>query len=188
MRRLSLEGQRFGRLVALVQAPSTRTPGGTIMFRWSCQCDCGNTTTVSRSNLRSGQVVSCGCLKRDLQTTHGEARRRRQGPEYMSWLSAISRCENPKRRSWPLYGGRGIRMCDRWRQSFEAFLADMGRRPTHQHSLDRINNDGDYEPGNCRWATPKEQAQNRRAPRSARSLTLRGEQAIGAVTAEAVGA
>jgi hypothetical protein len=92
---------------------------------------------------------------------HGEAKRGKMSAEYRAWLAMFTRCHNPNGSRWQYYGGRGIMMCDRWHH-FENFLADMGRRPTSQHSLDRINNDGNYEPSNCQWATKAEQANNRR--------------------------
>ena len=140
---LDLTGKRFGRLVALTRAPSTRQPGGSVCRKWTCRCDCGEITTTSRAHLRSGDTSSCGCLQRELtgrrSTSHGEARRT---GEYRSWAHLIERCENRNTKGWPLYGGRGIRVCGRWRRSYEKFLADMGRRPSSNHSIDRINNDG----------------------------------------------
>ncbi len=183
MRLLSLEGRRFGRLTVLTRGGATRSPCGKVHTNWICQCDCGKTRIVLGDNLRSGGTVSCGCLRREITirrlTTHGEANRGGCSAEYNCWLNLIARCENQNSKNWPLWGGRGIRVCARWRQSFVAFLADMGRKPSPRHSIDRIDPDGHYEPGNCRWATPSEQRRNRRPL---------GEEAVGAVTAEAVGA
>lgn len=136
---------------------------------YRCRCECGATVNVMGAKLRSGHTKSCGCHKIQvlaaLHTTHGHtARRTGEGVsgEYGSWSRAKQRCYNPKDIGYALYGGRGITMCDRWRHSFANFLADMGRKPSRAHSLDRVNGDGNYEPENCRWATPSEQALNRR--------------------------
>ena len=173
MRALDLTGQRFGRLAVLARGASTRSPSGKIRRNWLCRCECGKAKTVCCSDLRTGNTVSCGCLRRETiirrSTTHGEGRRRRQTVEYHCWTNMIERCENRNSKYWPRYGGRGIRICNRWRRSFEKFLADMGRRPHSELSLDRINNDGHYEPSNCRWATASEQSRNQR-PRGQRNI------------------
>ena len=133
--------------------------------RWYCRCGCGVRSLVSSTNLVSTKTQSCGCLHREVtaaqSTKHGYAARGRHHPLYEVWWTMIERCQNPHVRSYPNYGGRAITVCARWRRDFAAFLADMGERPAGT-SIDRINNDGDYEPGNCRWATPKEQAANKR--------------------------
>ena len=133
---------------------------------WCCRCDCGNDTVVKGDQLRAGKTRSCGCLGLDRKTTHG----RSHSSEYSIWENMRQRCENPNTPNYSRYGGRGITICERWRR-FENFFADMGKRPTGT-SLERINNDGPYEPGNCRWATTKEQALNRR---NNRRVTFRGE-------------
>lgn len=123
---------------------------------WLCRCSCGDKTLAYSGHLRAGMRVSCGC-KPSGPTTHNMS----GSAEYKAWDNARNRCYSPNNRKYPLYGGRGISMCDRWRLSFENFIADMGRKPTPQHSLDRINRAGNYEPENCRWATIIEQNNNR---------------------------
>jgi hypothetical protein len=158
MRLIDLTGKVFGDLTVVTRAESAK--GGEA--RWLCQCSCGGSTTATSSNLRRGQTVSCGCavakFNRAFRTTHGG----RNTPEYEIWRSMIKRCENPNHHAYARYGGRGINVHPEWRTSFAAFLRDVGRRPSQDLSLDRINNDGDYEPGNVRWATAKQQANNRR--------------------------
>lgn len=165
---LDLTGQRFGRLEVVAFARVNRSRNAC----WLCRCDCGKERVVSGHELRRGRTSSCGCwrsaVKILLNLKHGHKRAGSETPEYRAWHSMISRCTNPKLEAWKYYGGRGITVCDRWKNSFEAFLADMGPRPSPNLSIDRFpNNDGNYEPGNCRWATRSEQRANQRPARKA---------------------
>lgn len=160
---IDLTGQVFCRLTVLSRALRNTMHNRTC---WECQCICGTLVTVAGSRLRSGNTRSCGCIHKEQlrkrQTTHGATRHGRWIPEYNSWVHMIQRTTNPRHKNWNHYGGRGISMCTEWRHSFAAFFAHVGPKPTPQHSIDRINVNGHYEPGNVRWATPKEQTQNRR--------------------------
>lgn len=148
----NLRGQRFGRLVVL------ELHGQGHNARWLCKCDCGKIAGLIGAKLRSGRVKSCGCAQHNGK--HGHARKNCESPTYISWTRMLSRCHDPNLDNYKHYGGRGITVCERW-LSFENFLADMGERPANR-SIDRINNDGNYEPGNCRWATSAEQHSNKR--------------------------
>lgn len=158
---LHLEGQRFGRLVAVEQCGKDRHN----RFIWRCLCDCGTLVNISGFNIKNGNTQSCGCLKieaiKKSRTTHGNTVGGVFTTEYRIWAGMVSRCHNKKDKSYGRYGKKGISVCLRWRSSFEEFLSDVGKRPTTKHSLDRYPNySGDYEPGNVRWATSKEQARN----------------------------
>ena len=166
MRRIDISGQKFGRLTVLGRAEG--------QCRWLCKCQCGNPTVTRSNNLRSGGTRSCGCLQREVarlvgMTTfdanrgtkfvHGHSAKRSR--TYQSWRMMRQRCNNPKADNYYYYGGRGITVCTRW-DSFENFLADMGERPDGL-TLDRYPDfNGNYEAGNCRWVTSKQQAANRR--------------------------
>ena len=146
-----LIGERFNRLTVMKHTFINNKT------HWVCECSCGVEKTVSTYDLRSGSVQSCGCLHKDIVTTHNKSNSR----SYNAWASMKKRCNNPSHKSWDSYGGRGIVVCDRWLESFENFYADMGEPPEGM-SLERKNNDLGYSPDNCKWATLVEQQNNRR--------------------------
>lgn len=153
MRKLDLAGMRFGELTVCYDS-GERSSGSVV---WTCKCDCGNVTNVLAGNLVRGNTASCGHL-RGKNIIHG----RTNTPEHVTWSSMLKRCTNPNDRGYSNYGGRGISVCDRWKTSFENFYADMGPRPSNVHSIDRRDNNGNYEPDNCHWATKDEQVNNKR--------------------------
>lgn len=165
--RLDLTGQRFGRLRALRFVDQNKH-GNSV---WECLCDpetggCGATCEALGHLLRSGATRSCGCLRREVATarhmTHGHARRGAAAPEHLVWMNMIRRCEDTTTASFASHGARGITVCAEWRHDFAAFLAHIGPRPSPKHSVDRIDVNGNYEPGNVRWADAKTQSRNRR--------------------------
>ncbi len=157
MKLIDLTGRIFDRLKVLERDSSVHG-----RVKWICECSCGKTISVGRSELQSGDTKSCGCLAKELtiarNITHGES----GTPEYGIWSAMKNRCNNSNVGNYKNYGGRGIQVCNRWLNSFENFIQDMGYRPTPQHTLERENVNGDYCPTNCRWATYQEQARNKR--------------------------
>ena len=159
-----LTGKRFGRLTVLEEVGKNNQGGVT----WLCQCDCkseGSKIVVCGGDLSRGNTKSCGCYKREKvkrdNIKHGQASRKNSTPEYRAWAHMMERCYNPKEAGYHNYGGRGIKVCERW-HDFENFYEDMGKKPEGL-TLERINTNGNYEPENCKWATWEEQRQNQRA-------------------------
>lgn len=155
--------QRFGFLVTVANLPAHTLPENpTPLRKWLCKCDCGETRRIEPVLLIQERVRSCGCRRGALitqsKTRHGQS----ESPEYAIWCGMRKRCINPNASGFYKYGARGTMVCERW-QLFENFIADMGPRPSSEHSIDRFpDTNGHYEPGNCRWATPAEQSRNRR--------------------------
>jgi len=160
-------GARFGRLTPTREIMDRRTKKHRF---FECACDCGSLRVVSQAHLRSGHTISCGCFRTEttikVKTKHGETVGHQHGaawpPEYRAWMNAKGRCFNPKNKAFHNYGARGITMCKEWVESYESFLSHVGRKPSNGLSLDRINNDGNYEPGNVRWTTWTQQRLNSR--------------------------
>lgn len=152
---LNLTGQQFGHLTALARTWKDNFHS----WMWRCQCDCGAEVIVRGATLTAGRTSAChSCAARESSTTHGQSK----SALYRRWQAMKARCTNPNHRQYEDYGGRGIRVCDRWLHSFENFAADMGSTFEPELWIDRIDVDGNYEPDNCRWETPPAQQRNKR--------------------------
>jgi hypothetical protein len=159
---IDISGEKYGKLTVI---KFNKMFNGFAYF--DCICDCGEHRTVRSNGLKSGNTKSCGCYSREQASKanfiHGDANKT---DEYVIWVAMNGRCYNENNTAYKSYGARGITVCDRWKDSYENFISDMGRRPTPKHSIDRIENDKGYSPDNCRWATQKEQCRNQRSNRA----------------------
>jgi len=160
MKFIDLAGLVFGRLRVMKRV--YREDISPKKVYWGCICKCGNTVTVTTGALRSGLTRSCGCLKNENASTINFKHGGRGTEEYHAWCDMKTRCLNPNFKDYKYYGGRGIKICEKWIDSFENFINDMGLKPGHNYSLDRKDTNKDYEPENCKWSTYKEQCRNRR--------------------------
>ena len=166
---IDLTGRIFGRLTVLKQSQNI---SGRVA--WTCQCECGNQKNALSKKLLNGKALSCGCKSREWVSSfggnfvdkamltvrkHNHAANYQRTPEYSVWASMKQRCNNPKSTGWEKYGGKGIKVCQAWDENFVSFLSDMGNKPSPNYTIDRLNPLGDYEPGNCRWATKQQQGQ-----------------------------
>lgn len=156
---IDITGVKIGRLLVLNKDETK--PAGRVF--WICRCECGTEKSIESYSLRHGKTTSCGCFNKEVTTKRNKIGKHLMSntPEYIVWTGMKQRCENKNATSYPRYGAIGISVCERWKNSFDNFLEDMGYRPSLKHTLDRIGGKKCYEPGNCRWATTKEQAANK---------------------------
>lgn len=166
---IDLTGQKFGRLTVIERAENYVPPCGRAQIQWRCKCECGNVCIVSGTHLKSERVYSCGCVRKSTTSEAAQKRFLTHGKSkdviYRTWINIKSRCYNTHSKRYKDHGGRGITVCDRWRNSYNAFYEDVSKLPHFRergYSLDRVDNDGNYELNNVRWATPIEQANNKR--------------------------
>lgn len=170
-----LTGQRFGRLVAIEYLGARPSKTGYKRTWWRCACDCGLITEVVAPALVQGNTKSCGCYLEDSRHTHTRTHGKSHTREFAIWNTMRARCSNPNSEQWKYYGGRGIKVCAEWANDFAAFISHIGPRPSERHSIDRIDVEGHYEPGNVRWATAREQRLNQRE----KTLCLKGHELAG---------
>ncbi len=158
MKFIDLTGKKINNFTVLSRAPNDKS-GGT---RWNCLCECGKEFSNWAANISKNKVKSCGCWRKKMAGTYSITHGMSHTKEHKAWLHLRERCNNPKDPMYPNYGGRGIKVCKRWQNSFINFFNDVGLAPSKKHSIDRIDNNQDYKPGNCKWSTSFEQARNRR--------------------------
>lgn len=164
-RAINIAGETYGRLTVIAAA----APLGRARA-WHCRCSCGRQVVVRGSDMRQGKHLSCGCLQAERTSAANKRHGQSSTRLYWVWGSMIQRCTDEKCKSFANYGARGVTVCDRWMGSFEAFASDVGEKPGPGYSIDRINNDGNYEPGNVKWSTPEEQRRNQRNTRLERAM------------------
>lgn len=170
--KIDLTGRKFGRLVVLGYSHTRRKPSGGPTRYWVCKCSCGTVKAIDRSGLIAGVTLSCGCLQKERVAAVKSTQNGHSGTlTFSSWYAIMHRCTNPNNHAYEAYAGRGITVCERWHE-YEKFLSDMGERPSVKHSIDRIDNNGNYEPGNCRWVLMAVQNMNRS---NTLRLTFNGE-------------
>lgn len=166
----NLTGKVYGRLLIKSFVGKIMPPYGKARYFWECLCDCGKTVILVGGYFKYAGTRSCGCLHSEVASRAASTHRQSKCSEYRIWSGIVQRCTNIKNQAYSDYGGRGIKVCERWRV-FENFIADMGPRPSPEYSIDRIDNNGDYEPSNCQWSTQLQQMGN---TRNSRLLTLNG--------------
>ena len=166
MKKINIAGEVYGRLTVIEEVEQDISISNKKIRKWKCQCECGNKVITRQVSLRSGNTKSCGCLRKEItketKTKHGHSSNRSNSKEYSCWLGIKARCFNPNDTAYHNYGGRGITMYFEWKDDFEAFYKYMGDAPSPNHSIDRINENGNYEPGNVEWGTNQTQAIRRR--------------------------
>jgi len=164
MKKIDLTGHQYGELTVLKDAGVINKTR-----RWLCKCSCGNTKEIIHQSLRSGDAKSCGCKQYTKRTKHGHTKKGKPSKEYSTWIHMKQRCIDTSNPSYDNYGGRGIKICDKWLNSFEEFFKDVGPAPNKNSNIDRINTNGNYEPGNVRWVNKRVSSINRNTPSNNKS-------------------